>query len=39
MREVVSKTAKGHGVVSRAENLFDCSRVHKSCFNSYNYFV
>ena len=35
LREVVSKAAKSLGVMSRAEKVFDCPRILKSCFNAY----
>ena len=35
VRGVVSKAARSLGVVRRAESLFDCPRVLKSCFTAY----
>ena len=35
LREVVSKAARSQGVVHRAEKLFDCLRVLKSCVNAH----
>ena len=34
LREVVSKAARGLGVVRQVEKLYDCPGVLKSCFNA-----
>ena len=35
LRKVVSKVARGLGVVRQAGMLLDCPHVLKSCFNTY----